>query len=150
VRKGTLIFSIFMAAALLAAAGCGGGDSSVSKQEFEQQLKAACNKGLQAREHSYTQITNEYLESGKQPTPDYQAENIRKLFASYQETTEEIADIGLPEGEEKKAEALIKAREDGYDTVIEDPLATREKWPQVFHDASKKAEAFGAGTCSFN
>jgi len=141
---------LFVVLALLAAlAGCGSDSSSVSKDEFTRELKLVCNKGLQERETLIKNLTQEYYEErAERATPEYQAKNLRSLMDVYQGTTEQIADIGLPEGEEEKVEALIKSREEAAAKVQASPLGTRDNLEIIFKDPDAKAEAFDAPSCA--
>jgi hypothetical protein len=133
---------------LLALAGCGGGDDQPTKQEFMAQLKQVCNKGKQARQDYVNNLTREYYEErAERATPEYQAENLRKLMAIIQKTTGEIADIGLPEGQEKEVEDLIRAREEAAAKVEASPLGTRDNLQPILQKSQEKAEALGVGSC---
>lgn len=145
------IVGLAVAAALLAVVGCGGDDSTVSKEEYDQELELICNKGLQEREELVSTINQEYEEKRSQKaTTAYQVENLRKLIAVYQGTTEEIADIGLPEGQdEQKAEEFVEAREEAAAKVDASPLGTRDNLEGVFEKANELAEGFEAKSCAF-
>jgi hypothetical protein len=146
VRKGAILFAVL---ATLLAAGCGGGDdSSLSKQEYTQKLKLVCNEGQQARQTLIQNISRDYYEHHAQrPTDQYQANNLIKLMNTYQETTEKIADIGLPEGEEKKVEQFIRTREEATAKVKASPLGTRDNIQLIFRGPEEEAESLGVGTC---
>lgn len=149
VRKGRLGFAILMAM-LLVFVGCGGGgeDSSLSKDEYTQQLKLVCNEGLKERATLIRSLSKAYYEKRAQnPTPKYQAENLLKLIAVYQATTQAIADIGLPEGQEKEVEAFIHAREEAAAKVEASPIGTRDAIETIFKDSNEKAVALDAETC---
>jgi hypothetical protein len=147
VRRG--IVSIAIVALIAALAGCGEGDSSsLSKQEFTNQLKLACNKGKQERETLVTNISRDYYEHhAGRATPEYQTENLLKLMDVYQGTTKEIADIGLPDGSAKKVEAFLHAREEAAAKVEASPLGTRDNLEIIFKPAVEKGEALGVGSC---
>ena len=143
VRKA--LVGLVVAAALLA--GCGGDDSSISKQEYDQEIELICNKGLQEREELINKLGQEFEEGKQKQNTDTQAENIRKLIAVYQGTTEEIADVGLPEQGEKKAEELVQAREEAAAKVEDDPLGSLGVTSTTFEKANKVAEDLEAKSC---
>jgi hypothetical protein len=147
VRKGIAGLGIAIVL-LLVAAGCGGGSSTISQQEYEHELELVCNKGLQAREDAFREITQEYEElSEAEATAQVQNENLLKLIDLYQETTEEIDEIGVPEGNEKKAEELVEEREVATNKVKADPAGTRPRFSQIFEKSSQLAKSFGAQAC---
>jgi membrane protein involved in colicin uptake len=134
---------------LLVLSGCGGDDSSLSQDEYEQKLEVVCNEGLQEREELANKITREYEEQKEQKlTAEYQAENIRKLVTVYQGTIEEIKDLGLPEQNREKVEELIKAQEEASAKVLASPLSARDSLQTVFEEADDKAEALGVDSCT--
>jgi len=148
VRKA--IIGLAVAGILLVVPGCGDGDSSVSKADYDRQLELACNKGLREREETVEQINKDYEENQAQKaTTEFQIENLMTLIGLYEETTEEIADIGLPEQKEKEAEELLTAREEATAKINADPLGTRDSLTTIFADANKLAEDLGAKACSF-
>lgn len=142
------IVGLAVAGVLLVAAGCGGDDSSISKQEYDQQLELACNQGLQEREEVLNDLGRKAKESRQKPSLDFQKESIGKLIAIYQGTTEEIADIGLPEENEKKAEELVQAREEAAATVEADPLGSLGVSATTFEKSNKLAEELEAKSCA--
>jgi hypothetical protein len=148
-RKGALIFAVFLAS-LAALAGCGGGDSSLSDKEFHQQLNLVCNHGSREEEEVYGQLAKEYHERETKITAQVAAANVLQLVASYQRTTEAIADIGLPEGKsaKKQAEALIQLREEAAKTIQKDPVH-RERLAVIFKKPNERAMALGVQGCVF-
>jgi hypothetical protein len=147
VPKGMLVFVVLAALAVLAGCG-GGGDSTLSKEEFTQKLKLVCNEGQQARQTLIQNISRDYYEHHAQaPTDQYQAKNLLKLIGTYQETTEKIADIGLPEGEEEKVEKFLQTREEAAAKVEASPLGVRDNFQTLLQGPEEEAEALGVGTC---
>jgi hypothetical protein len=134
---------------LIVASGCGGSDdSSVSKQEYDQKVELACNQGLKEREKYLLEVNKKYEKEGQNASKDFQRENLLGLIAIYQGTTEEIADIGLPEGDEEKAEELVETREAAAEKVEADPLGTIETLPTIFKKTNEVAEDLEAKSCA--
>ena len=147
VHKGLRGIGIVVLVGLFGIAGCGGG-SSLSKAEYHQKLELVCNKGLQEREEFLTKVGEELAKKGGKSTPRSQAENIRKLVAVYQGTTEEIAEIGVPEQEGKKAEELVQAREEAAKKVDANPLRARAAIGTIFAKATKVGEELEVESCA--
>ena len=144
------MIGLVLAGALFSMIGCGGGDSTVGNDEYNQQLRLVCNKGLQEREELVNAINKDYEENQEQKaTTAYQIENLRKLIAVYQGTTEGIADIGLPEERAARAEEMVEAREDAAAKVDGDPLGTRDSLEAVFKKANQLASDLDAPSCAF-
>jgi hypothetical protein len=132
---------------LLGIVGCGG-NSSLSKAEYAQKLELVCNEGLKDREEFIAEVGRHYESRQQQPTTEEQSENLRNLMAVYEGTTKEIADIGLPEQDEKKAEELVKAREGAVARVEADPHNALAEIAEIFAKAYRIAEEFDAGSCA--
>jgi apolipoprotein N-acyltransferase len=145
VGKGIVVAAVM--AMLLAFAGCGGGsDPTISEAEYKTELKLVCNESEQRVQDLVTQLKKEYEARSQKAEAQYQAENIQKLMVVYEETTEELSDIGLPEGNEEEAETLVHEREEAAAKVQASPLGTRDAFPVIFKGANeilKKHEAPG-------
>jgi len=147
VGKGIFIAAVVLAM-LFAVVGCGGGggETTVSASEYKSQVTLVCNQAEQKLQELITRLKNEYQERPEKAEARYQAENLLKLIGLYEETTEELADVGVPEGGEEEAEDLIHAREESAAEVQASPLGTRDAFQVVFRDANdilKKLEANG-------
>ena len=145
--KGIFIAAVVLAM-LFAVVGCGGGggETTVSASEYKSQVTLVCNQAEQKLQELITRLKNEYQERPEKAEARYQAENLLKLIGLYEETTEELADVGVPEGGEEEAEDLIHAREESAAEVQASPLGTRDAFQVVFRDANdilKKLEANG-------
>jgi hypothetical protein len=133
---------------LLGIAGCGG-DSSLSQAEYEQQLELVCNTGLRERAELVSAVTHEFeVEREWKSSPQYEAENLSKLAAAYEQTTEAIDDLGLPEQDPEKIEDLISTREEASAKVLADPLGARGNLEPIFEEANEVAESLGVKSCS--
>lgn len=136
---------------LLGIGGCGG-DSSVSKAEYEQQVELVCKKGLEERQDLLKRISQEYLRKKRNASAkeqaDLQAENLRQLMGIYREVTEEIADAGLPTKGEAMAEELVAERESGIAKIEADPKGTIGEFGALFAKANKIAEDLDVPSCA--
>ncbi|MFL5874152.1 MAG: hypothetical protein ACJ75T_11875 [Solirubrobacterales bacterium] len=132
---------------VLALTGCGGGDSTISKSAFDKQLEIVCNKGLQGREEVMEKLSRQYQETVQKSTTQLQSENVLKLIAAYQRTTEEIDDLDFPQGSEQKVEELVEAREKAAATVEADPIGSISVNAPTFDKANKVAEELEAKSC---
>jgi len=137
-------------ALLLVTFGCGGGDDStvVSNQEYDQKLELICNQGLKEREAFLEHVNHAFQELGGKVSKSFQTENLRKLVDVYKGTTEEIADIGLPEENEKKAEELVQTREKAAAQVYADPLGSVDSLGYIFKNTYQIAEELEAKSCA--
>ncbi len=146
--KGIVVAAV-VAVLLLAFAGCGGGDgdSTVSKAEYKNQVRLVCNEAEQRLQELISRLKKEYEASTKVAEARYQAKNLQKLMDLYEETTAELADIGLPEGNEKEAEKLLHSREEAAAKVQASPLGTRDAFPVIFKDANDILKRFEANGC---
>jgi|SRR6476646_2477168 len=134
---------------MLVAAGCGGGDdSTVSKQEYDQQLELVCNQGLKEREAYLEEVNRMFEEQGGKVSKAFQVKNLRKYVAIYQGTTAEIADIGFPEEDRRKAEELVQTREKAAAQVQADPLGSVESIQVIFKKTNQIAEDLEANSCA--
>jgi hypothetical protein len=132
---------------LLGITGCGD-DSSLTKAEYEQELELVCNAGLKKREEFIADVNRRYEKQQKKPDVAEQHENLRELMGVFGVTTEEIADIGLPEQDGKKAEELVKEREDAVAEVKANPGTALQDFNEIFAKSYRLAENFGAASCT--
>jgi hypothetical protein len=148
VRRGMILFAVMATALAFAGCGGGGGDSTVSKQEFAKELEQVCKNGREARRLLLKELAKEYYEErAHAPTDAYQAGNILKLVDVIKETTAEIAEIGLPEGKEKQVEDWIRVREEAAAKVEASPLGTRDNLQAIFEGSYEASRSLGAGSC---
>jgi hypothetical protein len=150
VSKGALgLIACILAALSLLFAGCGGGDdetSSLTKAQFVKQGNALCKK---AEEEKGKAIKS--LVAKLNPRAQFTMERKEQLVVTiilppYEQTTEDLQNLGAPEGDEEKVEAIVKAREEAAKKTKADPgvavTSTRE-----FVDANKLATDYGLTSC---
>lgn len=152
-----MVFKAITVLAIAAAAflvfGCGGGgDSTLSKQEYDQKLELVCNKGLQDREEFIGNLEQKYErrnpKANAKEKAEEQSENLMGLMTVYEGTTEEIAEIGLPEKEEEKAEELVQTREDAAAKIRANPADALANVSTILAKTNEVAEELEVASCA--
>lgn len=152
-------------AVALIAAGCGGGgddsssssssgggdstesSSSLTKAEFIKQGDEICKEGDAAIEGEATEFAEENDINTEKPTEAQQEEVIEQVVGpAIKRQSEEIADLGPPEGEEEAVEDIVAAVGRGAEEIEEDPKAVL-KGGNPLQEAAKLAKAFGFKQC---
>lgn len=129
----------------LVVSGCGGGgSSSLSKAEFSKKANEICKRAESERSELIQAASQKF--SGKKVTAADQEQIILEAIPSYEKAAQKIGELGAPEGEEKKAEALVKGMEEAVEGVKADP-GTATTSNIAFKNANKAAEAVGAKSC---
>lgn len=152
----TALFGLLVLA--LVAVGCGGGgddssgdgtesSSSLTKAEFIKQGDEICKKGDAAIEGEANEFAKENGIDTEKPTEAQQEEVIGQVVGpAIKRQSEEIADLGAPEGEEEAVEDIVEAVSKGAVEIEEDPKSALEgKNPLA--EAGKLAKAFGFKQC---
>ncbi len=154
-------FAVFLGALVVAifAVGCGGGDdssgsgdgtdssSSLTKAEFVKQGDEICKEGDAAIEEEANEFADENNIDTEKPTEAQQEEVIAQVVGpAIKRQSEEIADLGAPEGEEEAVEDIVEAVGRGADEIEEDPKAVLEG-DNPLTEAGKLAKAFGFKQC---
>lgn len=130
----------------LVVSGCGGGGGdSLTKAEFAKKADEICRRGESERAEVIKAAGQKF--SGKKVTAADQEQLILEALPSYEKAAQKIKELGAPEGEEKKAEALVEAMEEAAENVKADPgTATTGSIP--FKKANELAEEIGAKGCA--
>jgi len=146
-----LIASLAAAVAILAiVAGCGGGDdnSSLTKEEFSQKGNAICSRATADQQKA---LTDTYRKLEKEGAEGKKAEETIVKTAALPpiaKMTEELGDLGTPEGEEAKAEEMVKAFEAEVRKIEEDPQGALQGTVGSFDKANKLATQFNMEACA--
>jgi hypothetical protein len=135
VRKGIGAIVVVLIG-LFGATGCGGGSSSLTQAEYNQQLELVCNQGLQEREEFLINSNKEAANGEKVG----KAEGIRRYIGVYENTTEKIAELDAPEQTEKIAEEYVQAREAAAAKAYADPISAVANSLIIFKKANEIAE----------
>lgn len=147
--KGALRFIAGLLAiwcAALLAAGCGSSDDgeALTKAQFVAKAGAICKEAEEKRGKVIASVLQSADPNGN--VKAQQEEVIHKALPTYQEAAEKIAELGAPEGEEKKVEALVKAMEEAADKAMADPH-TAMTTNIFFRDADQRAEQYKLSGC---
>lgn len=130
----------------LALIGCGSDDSgtaaSLTKAQFIKKADAICGKAEEERVEAMNKISDSLGNELRK--------NAEKLVEAglpfYKKATEEITEIGLPEGQEAEVEAIIRSREVAAEKAEKDPAraGTSNDFWQESGDLQKQ---FGFENC---
>lgn len=149
-NKGVLgLIACLLAALSLLFAGCGGGDdetSSLTKAQFVKQANALCKKAEEEKGKAIKALVAK-LNPKKQLTLA-QKENlvVTVILPPYEQTTEDLKNLGAPEGDEEKLEAIIEAREEATKKTKADP-SVAVTTVRDFEEANKLATKYGISNC---
>jgi hypothetical protein len=127
----------------------GGGDETVAltKVEFIKQADSVCEKGNKAIEDGADKFAKDNNVDTEKPTEEQKEEVIVEVVApEIRQQGEEIGELGAPEGDEAKVEAIVTSLEDAADELESEPKSLFEgKSPLA--DASKLGQDYGFKVC---
>ena len=149
------LIAVVIAAAMLVA-GCGGSDdssssASISKEEFITKADAICKESSKRMEKQLFLFLRKNRTEGSLRKPSV-AQNEKfittVLIPNLQREIKELKELGVPDGDEEKVDAMITALEEGLETA-EDETATVAAGTSdmVFGIASRIAGEYGLETC---
>jgi hypothetical protein len=139
------IFAVAAALCLVAITGCGSSsEDTLSKAEFEKQAAAICKKSEEERGKAIASVIENADPKGDQQAQQEQV--IKKAMPTYEEAAQQIEDLGAPEGQEEKVEALVEAMEEAADKSNADPH-TAVASNVFFRKADKIAQEFKLSGC---
>lgn len=133
--------------ALLAVAwalpGCGGSSEAapLKESQFVRQANAICRDG----EDELKKALREATESAG-GEPEQAGLVTEAALPSIQKMTEELADLGVPVGDEKVVQEILAGFERGIETLEEDPTDVPSDIA-AFNKATESAEAYGLTSC---
>ena len=144
-NKGLIASMLALVALLALLTGCGGGDEeTLTKAEYVRKGNAICGKWQQARGNLFRKMNQEV----KPPVTQAKKEAvILTILKPYGTAVEELADLSLPEGDEKQAEKAVTAMEESYDQARANP-GTLMSSSQPFSVANELADDYGLTECT--
>jgi hypothetical protein len=135
------VLTVFLA--VLVAAGCGGSSQAetLKKPEFIKQANAICAESQKERDKAVTSATEGAEPSKVQLVTD-------TILPTIQEMTEELSELGAPEGDEKEVQAIIDAINSAAKEVAAHAEGTLEEDVEAFKHADQLAEEYGLTDCA--
>ncbi len=156
-RKRVLLLFAGACSVALLGAGCGGGgggdsaevtESSMSKSEYVAQANQVCEKGSQSLETDFAVFVKEAEGKKSQAKAEYVKLVETVIAPNVEAETEELRELGAPEGDLAKVKEILKAREESIAIAEEDPEAVIHNSEKVFGKASKVAGEYGLKACA--
>lgn len=155
--RGPIALTAAVVLAALLLVGCGGGSDDaasakpISKEEFVAKADAICKKGNERMEAKLFAFLRKNRTGGtlRKPTVDQNEEFIiTVLIPNLKREISELKELGVPEGDEEKVDAMIAALEDGLETAEDDTRTVAAGTADiVFGIASRLAGEYGLETC---
>jgi hypothetical protein len=150
--RGVTAGILFLCLAALAFAGCGGGGDSdepeaLTKAQYVKQAEAICKKTDAKQSKLVSQELKARAGSGPASKSEQEAFVTKAAVPPLEEEAANLAELGGPEGEEEKAEAMVKALEKATQEIKEDPQAFIEGQSKAFVPVEKMASDLGVEAC---
>jgi len=138
---------VVMAIILPLQVGCANGTgNSLNKAEFIRQGNNICQKGEQEREAAFAEQVEQA--EGQKVTQQIKEEAVLSIFRPYELMIRRLTRIGLPEGDEEDAEAVIDAMEQAVSDVQENPANLLSSDLPV-RKANELATSYGLDKCIY-
>lgn len=142
-RKSSIMVLAAFAAAFIAI-GCGGEDEeALTKVEYVRKGNAICGKWQQARGALFGKFNKQL---GPSVTKAKREKAILVILKPYETATQDLAELPLPDGEEKKVEAITAAMEAAFTEAKKNPAALLRS-SAVFEKPNTLAEDYGLKEC---
>jgi hypothetical protein len=146
-KKGAFLALVAALVALLAFAGCGGGDDTteVTKAEFTKQANAGCKEHTKERDELFKKVSSE-IDASEVTRADQERLISEVLLPPFEKDIENLKSLGAPAGDEQQVEAIIEAMEKSVDKVEAKPLVALRSSSQ-FAEARALAVKYGLTDC---
>lgn len=132
------------------AAGCGGDDeatASLSRQQFVKEANAVCKAGERERTEIIEGATK-LFKPGEVLSKERKEEFVQTgAVDPYRKMTEQLTELGTPEGEEEQVEAVIEEMERAADKAEENPIKALTSIAP-FAAANKAVTDYGIDSCA--
>jgi hypothetical protein len=138
---------------MLAVAGCGGGNDSssstgsISKEKFVAKADAICKKGTERMQAAIFAALKHPRNLTKVSKAEQEKIVATAMVPSVSREVRELRALPVPEGDEEKVDAMIRALEEGVETAERDPEAVTKSSDVVFGISSRLAGEYGLQAC---
>lgn len=140
------VLALGLGVLVLVAAGCGGGDSTaLSRGQFVREANAICREQSEKR-NAMVQAAIIGHDPKKLLPLAKREEIVRKAIARYAEVPKKLKQLGSPEGDEEKIEAITRAMEKSADEIKKTPKKALEGGDQ-FAEANELNKKYGLEEC---
>jgi len=140
---------------LVLVAGCGGDEERtfpegvaqpIAKVEFLAEAERICGS-TNARVEA---AADGLVSTGDQPPPaEVRRAVIGVAVPALEAEVRAIRALGVPEGDERRVEAIIAATERGIEQIRADPVGVLDGPPPALREAGRLARAYGSENCGF-
>lgn len=146
-KKGALLALVAALVALLAFAGCGGGDetTALTKAEFTKQVNAGCKEHEDEQNKLFKEVTSS-MDPTEVTRSDQELLISEVLLPPYEKDIENLKSLSPPAGDEQQVEAIIEAMENTVKRVEAKPLVAIRDSSQ-FTEAKKLLKEYGLTKC---
>jgi hypothetical protein len=138
--------------AILAGAGCGGGEkgtsASIGKAQFVKRANAICTKRADEMHSDFVAFSEEKNDNPSPSTAEYEEFVSEVVEPNLREQIAELRALGTPNGDDGRTEALYAAVEDSLKKAKERPELITTQNQAIFGEAIKLANDYGLTACA--
>jgi hypothetical protein len=144
------IFPALVLAVALLAAGCGGGESTISKAELIKQGDVICEQADESQAGELAAYEQQHAKDLSSASTAAVEEQLIAgvILPSVLTEAEELEALGAPSGEEAKVQAIIAGIEEAAKKAEKAPASIEEGSKSPFNEASKLAREYGFKACA--
>lgn len=157
IRYGMLLACALAVVALSAGCGSSSGSSgsenqvtisSVSKEQFKSKAETVCESGSKQIELDYAAFIKEQGNVQNPSKAVFEELVAAVVTPNVEREIKEISEIGAPNGDVDKVQAIVDTRQESIALAEADPEAVVQNPKKIFAKASKTASEYGLPACA--